>query len=59
MITQFSKIFSDENINISEMINKSKKDNAYTLMNTDDIITNDLVDKLKAIEGVIRVRVIK
>lgn len=59
MITQFTKVFSDENINISEMINKSKKDNAYTLINTDDMITNDLVDKLKAIEGVIRVRVIR
>ena len=59
MITQFTKIFSDENINISEMINKSKKDNAYTLLNTDDIITNDLVDKLKAINGVVSVRVIK
>ncbi len=59
MITQFTKIFADENINISEMINKSKKDNAYTLLNTDDIITNDLVDKLNAIDGVVRVRVIK
>lgn len=59
MITQFTKIFADENINISEMINKSKKDNAYTLLNTDDIITNDLVDKLKAINDVIRIRVIK
>ena len=59
MITQFTKVFADENINISEMINKSKKDNAYTLLNTDDIITNDLVDKLKAIEDVVRVRVIK
>lgn len=59
MITQFTKIFSDENINISEMINKSKKDNAYTLINADDIITNDLVDKLKAIDGVVRIRVIK
>lgn len=59
MITQFTKIFSDEGINISAMINKSKKDNAYTLLNTDDLITNDLIDKLNAIEGVIKVRVIK
>ncbi len=59
MITQFTKVFSDEHINISEMINKSKKDNAYTLLNTDDMITNDLVDKLNAIDGVIKVRVIK
>ena len=54
-----SKVFSDENINIAGMVNSSKKDNAYTLLNTDDIITNDLIDKLKAIDGVIRIRVIK
>ncbi len=59
MITQFTKVFSDENINISGMVNSSKKDNAYTLLNTDDIITNDLIDKLKAIDGVVRIRVIK
>ncbi len=59
MITQFTKVFGDEKINISEMINKSKKDNAYTLLNTDDMVTNDLVDKLNAIDGVIKVRVIK
>ena len=59
MITQFTKVFSDENINIAGMVNSSKKDNAYTLLNTDDIITNDLIDKLKAIDGVIRIRVIK
>lgn len=59
MITQFTKVFADEKINISEMANMSKKDNAYTLLNTDDIITNDLVDKLNAIDGVVKVRVIK
>ena len=59
MITQFTKVFADENINIAGMVNSSKKDNAYTLLNTDDIITNDLIDKLKAIDGVVRIRVIK
>ena len=59
MITQFTKVFADENINISAMVNSSKKDNAYTLLNTDDIITNDLIDKLKSIDGVVRIRVIK
>lgn len=59
MIAQFSKIFSDVGINIADIINKSKKDVAYTIINTDDIITNDLVDKLNAIDEVIKVRVIK
>lgn len=59
MIAQVSTAFSEQGINISDMINKSKKDNAYTIVNADDMITNELADKLKAIEGVMRVRVIK
>ncbi|MDY3928536.1 MAG: phosphoglycerate dehydrogenase [Clostridia bacterium] len=59
MIAQFTKIFSDVGLNIADLINKSKKDVAYTIINTDDVITNDLVDKLNAIDEVIKVRVIK
>lgn len=59
MLAQFTKIFSEAGINIADIINKSKKDIAYTIINTDDMITNDLTDKVNAVEGVIRVRVIK
>ncbi len=59
MLAQFTKIFSDAGINISDIINKSKKDIAYTIINTDDVITNDLVDKVNSVEGVVKVRVIK
>ncbi|MBR3792270.1 MAG: phosphoglycerate dehydrogenase [Clostridia bacterium] len=59
MLAQFTKIFSDGGINISDIINKSKKDIAYTIINTDDMITNELIDKVNAVEGVVRVRVIK
>lgn len=59
MITQFTAAFSEQHANISDMINKSKKDNAYTIINADVVITDELVDKLKAIDGVLRVRVIQ
>ena len=59
MIAQFTKIFSDVGINIADLINKSKKDIAYTIINTDDMITDDLVEKLNSISDVIKVRVIK
>lgn len=59
MIAQVSAAFSEQGINISDLINKSKKDNAYTIVNADDMVTNELADKLKAIDGVLRVRVIK
>lgn len=58
MIAQFSKVFSEFNINIGDMINKSKKDYAYTIINSDDVITNEVIDKIAAIDGVLKVRVI-
>lgn len=59
VLAQFTKIFSDAGINISDVINKSKKDIAYTIINTDDLITNDVADKINAVDEVIKVRVIK
>ncbi len=59
MITQFTKAFAEAGVNISDMINKSKKDCAYTIINADDVATNEVIDKIKSIEGVLKVRVIK
>ena len=59
MLTQFTTVFADTKHNIADLINKSKKDLAYTIINSDDIITDDILDKLNAIDGVLRVRVIK
>lgn len=59
MLTQFTNIFGEEKHNIADLINKSKKDLAYTIINSDDIITDEIVDKIKAVDGVLRVRVIK
>ena len=59
MLTQFTTVFADTKHNIADLINKSKKDLAYTIINSDDIVTDEIVDKLNAIDGVLRVRVIK
>lgn len=59
MITRFSGVFSEAGINISDMVNSSKGEFAYTMMDVDSEITPDFVEKINAIEGVIRVRVIK
>ncbi len=59
MLTQFTNLFAETNQNIADLINKSKKDLAYTIINTDEIITDEIVDKIKATNGVLRVRVIK
>ena len=59
MITRFSGVFSEAGINISDMVNSSKGEYAYTMIDVDSDITQDFVDKLSSIDGVIRVRVIK
>ena len=46
-------------INISDMVNSSKGEYAYTMIDVDSDITPDFVEKLSAIDGVIRVRLIK
>ncbi|MCR5735989.1 MAG: phosphoglycerate dehydrogenase [Lachnospiraceae bacterium] len=59
MITKFTANFGDLGINITDMINKSKGDYAYTMMDVESEITDEIVEKLRAIDGVIRVRVVK
>ncbi|MBQ7756670.1 MAG: phosphoglycerate dehydrogenase [Oscillospiraceae bacterium] len=59
MIGQFTSVLGAENINISDMINKSRDDIAYTIINTDHSVTDAVVEKLGAIDGVLRVRAIR
>lgn len=56
-ISQFTSAIA--HINISDMTNKSKGNYGYTMMDLDDKIDNDTVAKIQAINGVIKVRVIK
>ena len=59
MITKFTATFGDLGINITDLMNKSKGDYAYTMFDVEEPITADHVKKLEAIEGVFRVRVVK
>ena len=59
MITQFTAVFANAGVNISDMTNKSKGEYAYTMLDVDSAVTDALVDAIQAIDGVIRVRVIK
>ena len=58
MVSQIAKEIADNNGNIADMINKSRGDIAYTVLNIDGDISAEAVDSIKAIEGVVRVRVI-
>lgn len=59
MIGQFTTVFASENINISDMINKSKGDYAYSMFDLDCVASNAVIKKIEAIDGVKRVRAIK
>ena len=59
MLTRFTGVFSNKGINISDMVSKSKGDWAYSLLDVDEVISDDIVASLSAIAGVVRVRVIK
>ena len=46
-------------MNISDMTNKSKGNYAYTLIDLETPATEDIIKKLEAIDGVLKVRVVK
>lgn len=59
MITQFSAAFGDKGINISDMTNKSRGEVAYTMLDIETAATPEIIDELRQINGVFRVRVVK
>jgi D-3-phosphoglycerate dehydrogenase len=59
MVAQISTAFSQDSINIENMLNKSKKEFAYTILDVSGEDVEKVVERLRDIEGVIRVRVIR
>lgn len=59
MISALTNVFSDEDINIAHMTNKSRGDYAYCIFDIDSESTQSLADKLNAIDGVLKVRIVK
>jgi len=49
-------ILADENINVIDMLNKSRGDVAYNILDVDTQPTPELLEKIAAVSGVIRVR---
>ena len=57
-ISAITSILTEAHLNIENMVNKGKKDVAYTLLDVTGNVTDDLAVKLGAIEPAIRVRVL-
>lgn len=58
MIGQFSATLGAAGINIAQMHNASRGDHAYTLVDVDNEVGAEVVEQLRAIDGVLSVRVI-
>ncbi len=59
MIGQYTSVLGEADVNVSDMTNKGRGDYAYSLIDVDSPVTEDVVEKLKAIDGVLKVRIIK
>jgi len=60
LLTQISDKFASKGVNIENMINKSKKDYAYTVLDIiDGNVGDDILNELESIDGIVRIRVIK
>ena len=59
MIGQFTAVLAAEGINILDMTNKSRGNAAYTVIDPEEEISQEIVDKLEAIDGVLKVRIIR
>ena len=59
IISKLTSVMGDAGINIESMDNKSRGDYAYSVLDTGSAITEDVTAKLSAIDGVIKVRVVK
>ena len=55
MIKNITDVFASKGVNIANMLNKSKGDNAYTMIDVDGKCDTALVDEIEAMNDVIKV----
>lgn len=58
-LAQITSIVSGAGMNVENLANKSRKDYAYTMLDVNGKVADAMVEQIKSIEGVIRVRVMQ
>ena len=58
-LSKFTMVLSTEDINISDLVNRSRGEYAYTMLDLDHVPSQRAVEMLKKVDGVLRVRVIR
>lgn len=59
MISQLTTCIGGAGINIAEFVNKARGEVAYTMMDIEQPVTEEVIAKLESIEGVFKARIIK
>lgn len=59
MIGKFTTLLGQEGINVGDMSDKAKGEFAYAIMDVDSPVTEEVASKIRSIDGVLRVRIIK
>ena len=59
VIAKITSACGDAGLNIENMVNASKKDNAYTMLDIKGNVSDEVAEKMCNVDGIIRVRVIK
>ena len=59
MLASLSAIVSAEGVNIDNLINKSKGEYAYTIIDCNSDVADAVIEKLNAVDGVLRIRCIR
>ena len=58
MVSQMTGVLAREGLNIEEMVNKSRGQVAYTVFDLNEEISEQALEDLRSIQGIIKVRVI-
>ena len=59
MIAQLTSVCAADGVNITDMINKSRGDWAYTMIDLATPASEKMVEDIRRIEGIVKVRIIK
>ena len=58
-LSRFTGAMANENINISDLMNRSRGEYAYTMLDLDAPAPQSVIEELKKMDGVLRVRVVR
>ena len=58
-LSKFTAAVAAENTNISDMVNRSRGEYAYTMLDLDHAVSDNVIEEIKKINGVLRVRKIR